>query len=240
MSAAGSFKKLGDARSHAFKQTQVFEPVNPAHGVKGAVECGNSQGADTGRTRALGIHHFGVQSFVAQARQAPLNVEIAALGLSMLLSLYSRLHRQGNSRTGSQRYAGSNHCRRRAVDGGKRCAGATNELHEVDNKVDVLVIALAGQIKPVAVVGVEDQIITHGVAFMWPLTPQCLKNKTSEAVKARVVADRAEPEFSGRANRNLSLWASRKSDIECVETFNVAQPWMPAINLANQRKGGAA
>jgi hypothetical protein len=55
---------------------------------------------------------------------------------------------------------------------------------------------------------------------------------TFEAAAAAVVAEMAEPEFSGSASQKLSLWASRKPEIECLETFNVAQPWMPAISLA--------
>lgn len=227
-------RNLCNARGHAFKPAQGSESIRSSDGVKGAVECGSSQRADTGRACALGIHYFSIQSLVAQAGQATLDVQVAAFGLKVLLCFYAGLHCQGNRCAGSQRQTRSHHGKRLVSDGRKRCTGAAHQLHKVDGNVNVLVVALAGQVKPVTVVGVEDQVITHGFAFVWPRRLQSLK--IFEAVEVQGAAGTVALGCAAPASQKLSLWASRKSDIESVETFNVAQPWMPATCS----KGGAA
>jgi hypothetical protein len=154
----------------------------------------------------------------------------AAFGLRVLFSLHAGLHLERNGSADSQGYAGSHYRRGRSVDGGQRRTGAAHQLDKVDDKVDVLVKALAGQVKPVAVVGVEGQVIAHGVSFVSPQLPGFKKTvEGAEVVEAGMVA----PGCVVLSGLKLSLWASREPEVEGVETFNVTQSRMPALSLAH-------
>ena len=236
-----AIKKLGHARSQSLKRAQSSDAIIPAQGMQRMVESRNGQGPNPARPGALGINHFAIQSGVAQLSQPAFDVKVAAFGLQVLLGPDARLHSQRNRCTGGQCQTRSHHGRRRAINSGQCGTGAAHQLHKVNDKVNVLVKPLAGQVKPVAIVGVKNQVIAHTCSLVRPATFS-INRLIAEVMAGAQVADKAVPEYARclQPIQSLFLWASCKLDIESVETFNVAQARVPAPFLKNDAKGGAA
>lgn len=184
------------------------------------VECRHGQRAYAGGAACLGLGHQRSQLGIRHHHGLGLKGQPAALGLQVLLGLDAGLHQQGQRSAHSQRHAGSHHQAGRVIHRGQRRTRAAHQLHKVKHNVHAPVQALAGQVKPVAVVDVKSQVCIHAfVLEVWA------------TAQAPGQAEKVAPGFDAQYFPFEVSWATRKSEGECVDTLTVALDGLPAHQL---------
>ena len=210
---------LGNKLGNLLLPAQRLEPINTASCLQSTIESRLAERTYSGRAGALSFCHLGGKLLVSQGKHLALDSQVPALRLKVLLGFNGRLNKQRNRRASCKSQAGSHHQGGRAIYCAKRSTRPAHQLNEISRKVDVLVEPLTGEVEPVAVVDIEDQVVSHAYySFM-----------LEQAGVAEVGAEKEAPEFAHRQEKSYSWEVPRRSS--CYLAYQtIATSGQPANN----------